>query len=282
MAEKKLKPASRSFRGTTANGYSITATIKTVALDPKKNVSRLSWVLELIIGDKVTFGKAPVIADFYIYGAFRWQFNNKSLKNTARSSKQILASGMVDIKHDQYGEAGVTLSAHFRTVDRGEKTKWKCPPLSLSGTYSVEQLPLQPDQSLKPVITENLSTRVITATVPITPPNYNPVTGYQIQVRDDDLIDEWKVYNCAMPGRTLTILPRKPHTTLRFMSRAKSKSGFGPWSKEESVIKSTGTGPSMKYGGVYRLMDTYVRNGGSWIPVLTYVKSGGIWRIVNH
>ena len=131
-------------------------------------------------------------------------------------------------------------------------------------------------------ISENLSTRRTTLTVPASTANGTPVTRYQVRMRNNHDGAGWTTHNANATTRQYTFTPI-PLTRYDFEGRAYTAAGWGPWSANYSSMDSTGTGPKVRDAGTWRDTNAYAKHQGVWRKVqAVYVKVAGQWKIIGR
>ena len=172
----------------------------------------------------------------------------------------------------------IAVAAALRTVTQGYS--WSVPQLNLSGTFTAPTIPRFSNPPGPPAIYE-YDDRTIRLTAPVTTaPGGVSILEYQVRRRDNWKPGAgWTIMGCDA-NRQCWFTPEKPLTRFDFESRARTSAGWSDWSSSYSTIDSMGMGPQLRYNGVFKDTNAFVKYEGTWVPVIPWVKHAGVWEKV--
>ena len=263
------------FYSNTANGYQLQLVVTTTSQSIASNSSVIAWTLQISNGH--TYYNARHEGNAVVGGVTVWNQPDATFNSRPSGKIKVIASGSQTYSHGADGTLSLAISAALRTIGQG--SSWSVPQLNLSGTFTPPTIARFANAPGVPAIYE-YEDRWLRLTSPVaTAPSGVSITGYQIRRRDNWKPNIWTIMDCDS-YRIAWFRPPKPLTRFDFQARARTAAGWGPWSSSYSSITSMGMGPQLRYGGVYKDTNSFVKHNGVWRVAIPWVKHSGVWKKV--
>ena len=267
-----------TYYSNTGNGYQLQLVVAVSSQNIATNQSTITWTLQIDNGSNYYNAKQTGYAA--LKGTNVWSQTGVTFNSSPSGKIKVIASGSGVYTHENDGTLSIAVAAALRTVTQGYS--WSVPQLNLSGTFTAPTIPRFANPPGPPAIYE-YDDRTIRLTAPVTTaPGGVSILEYQVRRRDNWKPDAgWTIMGCDA-NRQCWFTPEKPLTRFDFESRARTSAGWSDWSSSYSTIDSMGMGPQLRYNGVFKDTNAFVKYEGTWVPVIPWVKNSGIWRKVTR